>query len=118
MANPPISFEDLPRGSVAVIDEAYLQFHSRESMAEQGRAISGLVNLSRQRDQTLIFVTQEARQIDRNIASSANVVVFKQPGMLQFGVSGGATPELNPSVAVKLLATNTLTAAAKFGSSQ
>ncbi len=77
------SIDDLPHGAVAVIDEAYLHFHSRESMAEQGRAISGLVNLSRQRDQTLIFVSQEARQIDRNIASSANVVVFKQPGMLQ-----------------------------------
>ena len=77
------SIEDLPQGSVAVIDEAYLHFHSRESMAKQGRSISGLVNLSRQRDQTLIFVSQEARQIDRNIASSANVVVFKQPGMLQ-----------------------------------
>ncbi len=77
------TIEDLPSGSVAVIDEAYLHFHSRESMAGQGRVVSGFVNLSRQRDQTLIFVSQEARQLDRNIASSANVVVFKQPGMMQ-----------------------------------
>jgi hypothetical protein len=34
-------------------------------------------------NQTLIFVTQEARQVDRNIASSANVVLFKNPGILQ-----------------------------------
>ena len=77
------SLEELPHGAVAVVDEAYMQFHSRESMGEQGRAVSGYVNLSRQRDQTLIFVSQEARQIDRNIASSANVIVFKEPGMLQ-----------------------------------
>ena len=46
--------------------------------------MSQLLNISRQRQKTIIFVTQEARQVDRNIASSANVVVFKEPGMLQF----------------------------------
>ncbi len=45
--------------------------------------MSQLVNLSRQREQTLIFVSQEARQVDRNIASSANVVIFKDPGIMQ-----------------------------------
>ena len=52
-------------------------------MAEASRAMSQVVNLSRQRDQTLIFVSQEARQIDKNIASSASVLVFKDMGMLQ-----------------------------------
>jgi len=45
--------------------------------------MSQILNLSRQRNQTLIFVTQEAGQIDRNVASSANVIVFKGLGMLQ-----------------------------------
>ena len=45
--------------------------------------MSQAVNLSRQRDQTLVFVSQEARQVDRNISSSASVVVFKDLGMLQ-----------------------------------
>lgn len=45
--------------------------------------MSQALNLSRQRDQTLIFVSQEARQVDKNIASSANVVVFKDLGILQ-----------------------------------
>ena len=31
----------------------------------------------------MIFVSQEARQVDRNIASSANVVIFKDLGILQ-----------------------------------
>ena len=42
-----------------------------------------VTNLSRQREQTLIFVSQEARQVDRNIVSSANVVIFKDLGILQ-----------------------------------
>jgi len=39
--------------------------------------------LSRQRQQTLIFVSQEAPQVDRNIASSVNVVIFKGLGILK-----------------------------------
>jgi len=33
----------------------------------------------------MIFVSQEARQIDKNIASSANLVVIKNPGIMQLG---------------------------------
>ena len=54
--------------------------------------MSQLLNLSRQREQTIIFVTQEARQVDRNIASSSNVLVFKDVGMLQLEFD---RPELN-----------------------
>ena len=77
------TLEDLPPKSVALVDEAYMLYHSRHSMARDNKSMSQVVNLSRQRDQTLIFVSQEARQIDRNIASSANVLVFKETGMLQ-----------------------------------
>lgn len=45
--------------------------------------MSQTLNLSRQREQSIIFVSQEARQVDRNVASSANVVIFKEFGMLQ-----------------------------------
>jgi hypothetical protein len=54
--------------------------------------MSKQLNLSRQREQTLIFVSQEARQIDINIASSANVFIFKDPGLLQLKFD---RPELN-----------------------
>ena len=52
-------------------------------MAQDSKAMSQSLNLSRQRNQTLIFVSQEARQVDKNIASSASVVVFKELGILQ-----------------------------------
>lgn len=84
--------DDIPPGSIVLVDEAYLTYHSRESLKAQSREMSRIVNLSRQRNQTLIFVTQEARQIDKNIASQANVVVFKEPGMLQLKFD---RPELN-----------------------
>jgi len=77
------SLEDLPPECIALVDEAYLHYHSRRSMAKESTDMSRQLNLSRQRNQTLIFVSQEARQLDRNIVSSANVVIFKELGMLQ-----------------------------------
>jgi hypothetical protein len=86
------SLEELPTKSIALIDEAYLKYHSRGSMATASRSMSQLLNLSRQKEQTLILVSQEARQVDKNIASSASVVVFKDLGMLQLEFD---RPELN-----------------------
>ncbi|MEE9249126.1 MAG: hypothetical protein V3U79_10610 [Dehalococcoidia bacterium] len=77
------SIEELPHKCIVLVDEAYLHYHARGSMARESKAMSQIINLSRQREQTLIFVSQEARQVDRNIASSASVVVFKDLGMLQ-----------------------------------
>jgi len=77
------SLEDVPPKAIVLVDEAYMPYHARSSMVADAKAMSQLVNLSRQRDQTLIFVSQEARQVDRNIASSANVVIFKDLSILQ-----------------------------------
>ena len=77
------ALEDAPPKSIVLVDEGYIGYHARRSMATASVEMSQILNISRQRDQTLIFVTQEARQIDRNIASSANVVVFKDLGILQ-----------------------------------
>jgi len=77
------SLEDVPPKSIVLIDESYNLFHSRASASERARILSNLINLSRQREQTLIFVTPEARQIDKNIASSADVIIFKNPGIFQ-----------------------------------
>lgn len=86
------NLDEIPQNSIVLIDEAYLSYHSRESLKIQSREMSQIVNLSRQRNQTLIFVTQEARQIDKNIASQANVIIFKEPAMLQLKFD---RPELN-----------------------
>lgn len=75
--------EDLPNGCVALVDESYIPFHARSSMTARAKAMSQMINLSRQRGQTLIFITQESGHIDRNILSGADVIIFKEPGILQ-----------------------------------
>ena len=77
------NLDAIPPKSVVLIDEAYLRYHARQSQARRSVEMSRLLNLSRQRQVTLIFVTQEARQLDKNVSSSANVIVYKEPGLLQ-----------------------------------
>lgn len=77
------SIEDIPPGSTALVDEAYIQYHSRDSHAANRPELALALNLARQRNITLIFVAQELRQIDKNIVSVADVIVFKQPAALQ-----------------------------------
>ncbi len=78
-----VSLEEVPPGSTILIDEAYIHFHARNSQTSANKELSQALNLSRQNDQTLIFVTQESRQVDKNLVSVANVVVFKEPSALQ-----------------------------------
>ena len=77
------SLDEVPPNAFALIDEAYLKYHARESHADENREMSRLLNLSRQREQTLIFVAQEGRHVDLNIVSASNVIVFKEPGAIQ-----------------------------------
>lgn len=72
------TLDEVPENSVVLVDEAYLQFGSRNSMSATGRKIGELVNLSRQRNITIIFVAQEARQMDVNVISQADVLVIKE----------------------------------------
>jgi hypothetical protein len=75
--------EDVPDGSIVLVDEAYIRYHARAGTTTSAREMSQILNLSRQKKLTIIFVSQEARQIDKNIVSSADVVIFKEPSSLQ-----------------------------------
>ena len=70
--------EGVPPGAVVLLDEAFIQLHARDSMSKEGRDIGTIVNLSRQRRQTLIFIVQEARQLDVNAISQADVIAVKE----------------------------------------
>ena len=75
--------EDVPPRSISIVDEAYLSHHAREWRKTGNIDISRLLNLSRQQDKTIVFIAQLGRQLDIDIVSSADVLVLKNPGMLQ-----------------------------------
>jgi len=77
------SFDKIPPGSLILVDEAYLVHHSRKcSFDKQAQELSQALGLSRQRKHSLIFVTHEARLLDKNVTSYANFFVFKESGAL------------------------------------
>ncbi len=86
------SLEDLPNKCIALVDEAYLSYNSRDSMTAKNKAMTQALNLYRQKEQTIIFITQEAGHIDKNIVGSAKVLIFKELGMLQLEFD---RPQLN-----------------------
>lgn len=75
--------EDVPSGSISLVDEAYLSNHARDWAKAESRDLCRLLNLSRQQDKTIIFSAQQGRQINLDITSSANVIALKSPGILQ-----------------------------------
>jgi len=70
--------EDVPPKATVLLDESYIQYHARNSMSAEGRDIGTIVNLSRQKEQTLIFIVQEARQLDINAISQADLIAVKE----------------------------------------
>ena len=79
------SVEELPANCVAYIPEAYRTFHARGRGISQAQLVSNLVNLSRHRNQSLIFEVQNATQLDRNIISEADLLLIKEPSPLGEG---------------------------------
>jgi len=77
------SLEEVPSNTISIVDEAYLSHHARGSMSKENKNICRLLNLSRQENKTVVFIAQQGRQLDIDIVSSADVLIFKNPGMLQ-----------------------------------
>ena len=70
--------EEVPHGAAVLLDEAYMTYHARATMTTEGRTIGQVVNLSRQLGLSLIFVVQEARQLDVNVISQVDVLAVKE----------------------------------------
>ena len=77
--------ENVPPRAVVLVDESYLHYRSRASMAADGRDIGSLINLSRQKEQTLFFIVQEARHLDVNIVAQIDVLAVKDLSDLSSG---------------------------------
>ena len=77
------TLEEVPPGSFSLIDEAHLTNNARDWAKAESREISRLLNLSRQQQKTIAFVTQLGRHLNLDILSSANLIIVKYPSLLQ-----------------------------------
>ncbi len=70
------SLWDLPIGAVALVDEAHLGYGTRVREADR-KDLARVLSLSRQRDQLLIFASQQTRSVSREIVAATDVLIIK-----------------------------------------
>ena len=76
-------FGEIGTDCVVLFDEFHNVAHARRGMSSETLAIDKLVELSRQNDQTHIFVTQRSSKLDRNLIMSDAVLMVKKPSIMQ-----------------------------------
>lgn len=77
------NLDNLPEESVILFDEAHLKFYSRRFKDDSNEVMDQLITISRQKSQILIFATHESRKLDKNVVSSVDAVILKEPGLFQ-----------------------------------
>ncbi len=74
---------EFPEDSIVLVDEAYIQFHSRSSGTNVNKFIDLFTGLVRQKNIFCIFISQSFRKLDIGILTSAQLVMIKKPPILQ-----------------------------------
>ena len=77
------SLEDISPNSTLLIDEAGVQFSSRDSMSENNKTLSSIILTARHNDVSIIFISQNSSNLDINILRQADYLVLKPSALLQ-----------------------------------
>ncbi|MBS3815909.1 MAG: AAA family ATPase [Hadesarchaea archaeon] len=75
--------ETIPNNSVVLIDEAAILFFSRESMKSMNKTLSKIMSVARHKNLSLILITQSSAMVDLNVLRLVDVLLFKEPSLLQ-----------------------------------
>jgi len=84
----PVEFSEdvlseLPMKSAVFIDDASVVLYARDHGKSQNKLIDKSILMSRQRQQTLIFATHNARKIDIGALGELSYILIKEPAFLQ-----------------------------------
>jgi len=79
----PLDTLEFPEGSIVLVDEAYIQFHSRSSMTQKSKFMDMFAGLVRQKDILGIFISQTLRKIDIGILISSQLILVKRVSSFQ-----------------------------------
>ncbi len=77
------SIENIPNNSVVLLDEAGIEFSSRESMSSLNKILSNLLLISRHKDLTILFISQNSSNLDLNILRQADFLIMKPSSLMQ-----------------------------------
>ena len=75
--------EQCPPGSVILADEAGLRYASLAFHTKENQLLRSLLMIARHRHSSLIFASQNSRDLEYSVLRQADNIVFKQPGLYQ-----------------------------------
>ena len=72
---------NLPENAVILLDEASMNFYSRDSFTKINKMINKLISISRQKSQVLIFISHNLRKLDIGLILDADMLLMKMPSL-------------------------------------
>ncbi|MDP1729186.1 MAG: zonular occludens toxin domain-containing protein [archaeon] len=80
---PINGINEIDNNSFVIVDESGISFSSRNSMSELNKILTELLLISRHKNISVIFITQNSSNIDVNILRQADYLLFKPHSLLQ-----------------------------------
>lgn len=77
------SLEKIPNNAVALFDEGAVLFSSRDSMKSINKELGKMMAIARHKNLTLVLITQNSAMIDLNVLRLADILLLKEPSLLQ-----------------------------------
>ncbi len=76
-------FASVANGSFLLVDEGGVSFSSRDSMSNANKLLSDLLFVSRHKDLSVLFISQNSASLEVNALRQADYLLFKKPSLLQ-----------------------------------
>ncbi|MFH0831956.1 MAG: hypothetical protein V1886_03795 [archaeon] len=74
---------EVKNNSAVLIDEAAISYSSRDSMQKANKVLSDMMVIARHKNLSLIIITQNSAMLDLNVMRLSDVLLFKEPSLLQ-----------------------------------
>ena len=80
---PISSIEEIKNGSFVLVDEGGIEFSSRSAMSSANKLLTELLLISRHKDISVLFITQNSANIEVNTLRQVDYLLLKKPSLLQ-----------------------------------
>jgi len=73
----------IENNSFVLVDEGGILFHSRKAMSSANKILSDLIMISRHKNLSILFISQNSSNLEVNILRQADFIVLKPSSLLQ-----------------------------------
>jgi len=80
---PTESIKDIDEGSFVLIDEGGISFSARRAMSDANKILTELLLISRHKDLSILFISQNSANIEINTLRQADYLILKPSSLLQ-----------------------------------